>query len=348
MKVLYDVIRFEPSGSNWLVYKHAADQFNNKSKLIVSTGQVALLVHNGKLEKIVENGTFTLNSEFYPIVKTFTNYVHGGKNAYPIEVYFINKIIKLDFLWGTSEPIDLIDPKFGISLRIRARGQFGIKLDNYQFFFQNFIGTTMKGQAVTYETLSNFLRGISNQKIKDRLSTYIINNQVTYFEINKHLEELASQIKTDLTDEVKSIGFDIKKLSIESINVPQDNLEALNKILAKKAEYETLGDETYRITKGYDVLQGAAENNSATGMFMGAGFGMGANANPTSIIPEKKEKTVTSSIKCPKCNTSLNENAKFCGNCGLKLKVTCKCGAIISGASKFCPECGAKVGESNE
>lgn len=347
--MLYDVIRYEPNNTNWLVYKHGVDQFNTKSKLIVSTGQVALLIHNGKLEKIVEDGTFTLNTEFYPIIKTFTNMVHGGKNAYPIEVYFVNKIIKLDFLWGTSEPIDLIDPKYGINLRIRSRGQIGIKLERYQQFFQNFIGTTMKGQIIGYETLSSFLKGTTNQKIKDCLSTYIINNRVTYFEINKHLDELASKLKQDLQPEIEYIGFNIQKLSIESINVPKENLDDLKRILAKKAEYDTLGDETYRITKGYDVLQGAAQNNSSTGIIMGAGLGMNIASNPSSIIPEKKTKSAEENhIKCPKCQAELASTAKFCVNCGLQLKINCSCGAVISGASKFCPECGKKVGEKNE
>jgi membrane protease subunit (stomatin/prohibitin family) len=49
---------------------------------------------------------------------------------------------------------------------------------------------------------------------------------------------------------------------------------------------------------------------------------------------------------CPNCNAPLANNAKFCPECGTKIKseVFCtECGAKIKAGSKFCPECGAKV-----
>jgi hypothetical protein len=49
---------------------------------------------------------------------------------------------------------------------------------------------------------------------------------------------------------------------------------------------------------------------------------------------------------CPKCETPLGTNAKFCPNCGepLKQKSHCsQCGAKLQPNSKFCAECGAKI-----
>jgi membrane protease subunit (stomatin/prohibitin family) len=51
---------------------------------------------------------------------------------------------------------------------------------------------------------------------------------------------------------------------------------------------------------------------------------------------------------CPECNKPLELNAKFCPECGAKLKdyLFCsKCGEKITANSKFCPNCGNKVGE---
>jgi len=50
---------------------------------------------------------------------------------------------------------------------------------------------------------------------------------------------------------------------------------------------------------------------------------------------------------CPQCETPLATNAKFCPNCGFKLKTEAhctQCGAKLEPGSKFCGECGAKVG----
>lgn len=48
---------------------------------------------------------------------------------------------------------------------------------------------------------------------------------------------------------------------------------------------------------------------------------------------------------CPQCSKPLATNAKFCPECGYKLKekVFCaECGAQVIANAKFCPECGAK------
>ena len=42
---IFDVVRFEGTGSDWLIYKHPGTEFNTRSKLIVSPGQVAIIVH---------------------------------------------------------------------------------------------------------------------------------------------------------------------------------------------------------------------------------------------------------------------------------------------------------------
>ena len=50
---------------------------------------------------------------------------------------------------------------------------------------------------------------------------------------------------------------------------------------------------------------------------------------------------------CPKCEAPLATNAKFCPECGEKIKhaVFCsRCGEKMASGAKFCPECGAKAG----
>jgi hypothetical protein len=49
---------------------------------------------------------------------------------------------------------------------------------------------------------------------------------------------------------------------------------------------------------------------------------------------------------CPNCEAPLATNAKFCPECGTKLKAStkcAKCGAKLTPGAKFCPECGEKV-----
>ena len=47
---------------------------------------------------IIEKGEHVLSTENYPFIKGLIKAVHGGKNPYTMDIYFINKTIKLD-IW---------------------------------------------------------------------------------------------------------------------------------------------------------------------------------------------------------------------------------------------------------
>ncbi len=345
----YELIKFDGKDLNWLIYKHPVTEFNNNSKLIVSPGQVAIIVHNGKIEKILEEGTIRINSELLPFLKGFTKSFFGGKNPYPIEIYFINKRIKLDLLWGTSDPIKLIDPKYHIQINVRARGQLGIRLDNYQYFFQTLVGTLMKNQIIDFSIIQDYFRGRLNQIVKKCLSSYIISNEITYFEIDPHIDQIQEEIENPIREDIKQFGFDLINVSIESINVPDSDLEKLNEILHKKAEYDQLGDHVYRTARGYDVLEAGAENNSAQATMMGVGMGLnvGQTLGQGSIIPDtnsQPKETANNTFKCPNCKNLIDTSAKFCPECGTKIiKVCPKCNSNVNPGQKFCPECGEKL-----
>lgn len=348
---IYSVIRYEGDISDWLVYKYQQDDFNKNSKLVVATGQVAIVVHNGKIEKIFEEGTYKLDSELLPFLKGFVKTVHGGENPYPIEIYFINKKLKLDLLWGTSDAIKILDPVYKIQLRVRARGQIGVRLTEYQYFYQTLVGSLMKGNYITFDVLKSYFRGILNQRVKKALSTKMISEKITYYEIDPRLDEIQESLLEEIKVEFKKFGFDVVNLSIESINVPDEDLDKLNQILHKKAEYEQLGDDIYRTTRGYDVLEAGAKNSGGSaGTFMGVGLGMQlGNEVKGGIIPEKKTTEAKRNRKtkyCGNCGAEIEVNSKFCQECGEKVTKSCpKCGNEISNEIKFCPECGEKVGE---
>ena len=60
----------------------------------------------------------------------------------------------------------------------------------------------------------------------------------------------------------------------------------------------------------------------------------------TQAIKGEKETT------CPKCGEKSSKNAKFCSNCGEKLKVELhcpECNEKITARHKYCPNCGKQV-----
>jgi len=255
---LYDVVQFEGTGADWLIYKFPRNDFNTRMSLIVGPGQIAICVHDGKIEKICEEGKFVLDTELLPFVKGLVKAIHGGNNPYPMEVYFINKRLKLDLLWGTSDSVKIVDPEYHVQINVRARGQLGVRLKDYQYFLQTLVGTLMKDSSINFDVIRDYFRGLINQKAKKTISSLMLGEKISIFNVEPHIEEIANAIKGELEPEMAKFGFEIVNLSVESINVPQEDTDALNAIFHKKAEFEQLGDTRYRTARGYDVLEGAA------------------------------------------------------------------------------------------
>jgi len=57
-----------------------------------------------------------------------------------------------------------------------------------------------------------------------------------------------------------------------------------------------------------------------------------------------KQMNTNDAINCPNCNAVVPSSAKFCTECGAKMKPVCKnCNKELPAGTKFCPECGTKL-----
>ena len=353
---IYSVVKFDSvKDVRWLVYKFAGTDFNSKSVLIVGPGQVAIAVHGGKIETVFEAGTYRLDTENLPFLRGVVKKFFGGATPYTMEVYFVNKTIKLDMLWGSNEPIQVVDPKYNVKVHVRCRGQFGIRLTNYQFFFEHLLGTLLESNYVTFEVIQSYFRGVINTKATKAISNKIVTDKISILDISTMLEDISNGLKADLAPEFAKFGFEVINFFVESISVPDEDLARINDFLNKKAEFDIMGDARYRTARGYDVLEGAATNeNGAGGVGAGIGVGLGVGLGAAKsiggegggIIPSGStdEKPKAEVIKCPKCGHELAKGAKFCPECGASLINLCpKCGHPLAAGAKFCPECGAKI-----
>lgn len=347
-----DVCKFDGlSDLRWLVYKHPNNEFNTKSKLIVGPGQIGIIVHGGKVEKIFESGTYTMDSENFPFLKNLQKQVYGGSVPYTLEVYFVNKTMKLDMLWGTKDPIQLLDPKFQVKINVRARGQYALRINNYQFLITQLVGSLGGKAVVDFNSINNFFRSIINTKIKSLLAQYFIKHQVSILDIAMYLDEISKNSFDALIDEFDRFGLEVINFYYESINIPDEDLATINDILNRNAEFNILGENRYRTSRGYDVLESAAKNEgaaggmAAVGVGLGVGLGVGKEAVglTNNMIPED-QKAKKKDVACVKCGSMIESDDKFCPECGSPQVLKCeKCHSELSPKDKFCPECGTPV-----
>ncbi len=268
-------------------------------------------------------------------------------------MFFINNTAKLDILWGTTDPISLIDPKYAVRLRVRAFGQFAIKISDYRVFLTELIGALGDSQIVKYDLVIKYFKGIIVTKIKTIISDIIINQKISVLEITPRLEEISEIVKNRIFMEFERFGIEVVNFYISSINFPEEDFNTINTILEEKAAFDIIGDNRYNVKRSFDVMQSAADNegggNLATagiglGLGAGAGIAVGNNfATAASSVTNTPAKTVT----CQKCGTENSEGAKFCSGCGNKVataKIECySCKALVDDNMKFCPNCGSSM-----
>ena len=343
-----DVVRFDGlKNRDWLIYKYPSEELVLGTQLIVQEGQVALFVKGGMVADIFYSGTYTLSTENLPILKGIVKLPFGGNTPFSAEIYFVNTTTRLDVHWGTIDPIQLIDPKYFIKLRIRSFGQMGLRILDAATMFKELIGGMQKNDVVKFDKIKEYYRGVLVVKVKSAIADAIITNKISALEISTRLEELSERVKSQIAPDFEAFGFSISNFFIQSINFPDEDFEKINKILEDKAAFEIMGDGRYATKRSFDVYEGAANNQSGVagvlasgGMGFGAAMGMGTAMGQTIGNPMHREETKI----CISCGTRIPFESKFCPECGCdNRELICECGKRIIPGTKFCPECGKKV-----
>lgn len=345
---IINVVRFDGLKSrDWLIFKYPSEELVLGSQLIVQEGQIAFFVKGGAMADVFYPGTHTLKTENLPILKKLVNLPFGRRTPFSAEVYFINTTYMLDLLWGTPDPIQLVDPKYYVKLRIRAFGQMGLRIQEATKLFKEVIGGMQQADIVKLDEIKNYLRGILVMKIKVAIADIIISSGISALEISTKLEYIAAKVKEEITPVFERFGLSAVNFFIQSINFPDEDFEKINSILADKAAFEIMGDGRYATKRSFDVYEGAANNQSGVaGAFAAGGFGLGAAMNMGSSLG----RTVGNPIRredvkvCVACGARMPGNYKFCPECGASnSERVCECGAKLPSGVKFCPECGKKV-----
>lgn len=187
-------------------------------------------------------------------------------------------------LWGTSNPIQLLDPEFKVKINIRARGQYGLRIKDYQFLFTQLIGSLGDNTLIEFGEINNFFRAVINNKIKTIIAQYVINNKVGILSMAIHLDSLSTESKAALNSILDTYGMELVNFYVEAVDIPDEDLETINKILNKNAEFNIMGDSRYRTARGYDVLEKTAENEGAGGSMASAGLGIDAGIAFAKIV----------------------------------------------------------------
>ena len=271
---LIDVINYE--GTNEIiVFKHPIENFNRKARLIVHERQEAVVFRDGEAQEVFEKGKYILESKNLPGVKHVAALFSGGEMENHYEIYFINKVPQVNIPWVTT-PMDIQDATMQVNYSYQADGFFKVSVTNV-FKLLGIVGT-----AKTFSTddLQEYFEKMIVGSVKEVLSREMVNNHLSYGEINSHYSKMAELVSEIISDEFAEIGLSLDKFIFNSVNLDKDDIyHEQNRQLLERSGQKIEG-RSYGEKRGYDVLEKQAENQGTSGtaasMATGAAYGMGA------------------------------------------------------------------------
>jgi membrane protease subunit (stomatin/prohibitin family) len=269
---IIDRVKWDGSASQ-LAWKYPSQSLTTLTQLIVNESQQAFVVKDGVYDGPFEAGRHTLATNNIPFLGKLIGLPFGGKSPFSAEVWFVNRAVKLDVRWGTPDPIQLQDPKFGIMVPVRAFGQYGIQIVDARKFLMKLVGTLPGFDAAT---LSEYFRGTFTARIKTAIASAIAGSGLSVLEMSTRLDELSATLQAALAADTAEYGVALTQFSIESINVPESDaaVQKLKAALARRAEMNIVGFD-YQQERSFDVLHAAARNQGSAGNVLGAGMGAG-------------------------------------------------------------------------
>jgi len=359
-RIKYDGPPAGPTGEQipWLVYKFPYENLILGSQLIVNQSQEVVFFKDGIALDIFGPGRHTLSSANLPLLQKIVNLPFGNKTPFTAEIYFINKVAKLDMKWGTTDPFQVTEPRYQIIVGVRGFGQLGIRIADSRNFVTQIVGVLHGDQVSDYQRVSSYFKGLVLTKVKDTIADIVVNKKISVLDITASIDTVSTLCRKRITSEFDRFGIEVVNFFIESINVPEEDIAKLRKMLEERAEFEVLGDERYTRKRSFDVLEKAASSEGTGGTMgagMGLGMGIGAGAAAGGILSDvtrqmkvtPPEKVVGQTIKCSECGFENAAGAKFCSNCGAKLEtqpIICpNCKKENLPGSKFCVNCGASL-----
>lgn len=270
---IVDVIKWE-SNPNELVHKFQSDNIRLGSQLVVYPSQTAFFVKGGKICDDFICGTYTIKSENIPLLGKVIN-LPFGETPFKADVWFVNQIELLDCKWGTAAPLQIEDPKYEVIVPIRAFGQYGFKISEPRTFLERLVGNM---SSFATNKVTDYFRGVILSKLTAIIYDKLKADDTSILNINAKIEELSDYAKEQIKAVFQQYGIEIELFNIISISV-QENDPSFQRLKDAKdaaAKIKIIGRDDYRLTRSFDVLEKAAENeNGMAGAAVGLGAGVG-------------------------------------------------------------------------
>jgi membrane protease subunit (stomatin/prohibitin family) len=349
-----------------VIYKWPDQTIPMKAQLTVAEDECALFYKDGKFVGRMDAGRVTLETSNIPFLSLLIDKFTGG-NVLKAEVWFVTLRETAGKRFGG--PIgDVEDPKSGMAVGIRVRGDYSIKVDDPQKAIALF---GLKSWA-TDEEFEGWFRSQLLKVIRDKIAEMLVKQNIPLLNVTSgaFTEEIEQLVVEGVKPHLGDYGMRIVRLGNFVVDMKEEDEQQLKAMYKDAAQLRMMGGSVQNYQQfaagkamlgaGEGMAKGGGEGGGSNPMLGGAGLGVGfgmaqmfqQNQQAQQQQPagfQQQQPNVPQGqmgqVKCGKCGAMVNPG-KFCAECGGTLeakKQFCgECGKPMAAGAKFCAECGAK------
>jgi membrane protease subunit (stomatin/prohibitin family) len=277
---LSQVIEWKDQQADALVWKFPSenDELKNASKLIMSPGQGAILVYEGKVtDHLVEDGIFDLETDNHPFLTTLLKLRTNFESEHKLKIWFYRTAETVNQGWGTPQMIKYMDPLYKIPVELGANGTFSFRVADPLYLFSNVVG------AKDIYTVAE-ARQLLQNRFPETLSAVLAQSGVSYQQIDAQLPTLSQSIKAQLNAELEKLGFELTDFKLNGTVFDQSTKARIGKVADITSEAMAAGEGglTYVEMEKLKALRDAARNEgglAGAGLQLGVGMDLGKTFN---------------------------------------------------------------------
>ena len=271
-----EVIKCDLQDANTIIKKVTTENgvITNQSRLFVQPSQCAILVDNGAIKDILtEPGMYFMDTSAPTLFQTnifkgigqnfleaMKRVAYQGQTITEQAVYFISLAEKISIKFQTMKPILYKDPEWG-PIEISATGEFAFKIENPVNLLTNVSGAVSEFGV---ETLADAVRPY----ILSGITSEIANLNLSFDEITTKQADLGTKVIKSVSSKLDSLGVEVTKLVVTSIDVPDSVKAAMRERTSIKMKATSVNEkevDTYTKLNQAEALKDLANNSNNAG-----------------------------------------------------------------------------------
>ena len=259
-----DIIEWTDDSRDTLSFRFPDEdkEIKRGAQLIVRESQLVQFVYLGQFGDTFGPGKHTLTTDNIPILTRLKGWKYGFESPFKADVYYVITRLFTGNKWGTSNPVMMRDPDFGI-VRVRAFGTYDFRIVEPQKFLKEVAGTDH------HFRLDEFA-DVMRSRIVSVFSEALATSQVPVLDVATRYSELGAALLPLINPMLTAkYGLEMATFVLENVSVPPEVEQAIDKRSSMAAVGNLNDFVKYQMAQGMETGGGGT---GAVGAEMAVGF----------------------------------------------------------------------------